>query len=551
MNLKSIAFFFFILGFANLNAQNKIEKMAMTYGEELPDDKQKIVKIIGEANNKIYALAFKEKEDYFLKIFEAKSMKLISSNLIVIPQVSDREVDFEDVFLLNNNLYAIGSVFNKKEKTFNLVGAEISEKGILSKNSVVLFNSVVAKKSERGGFYFKQSNDGGALLVMHTSSFPKEDAVKYEVKLLDDKLTTLFSSEEKVSFNDDKKDFEFTIADFELNYQDDVFLVINESYRDSKKKEKVENFKIHIFKKANNYNKEVVDINVKGKEIINCKMMSTNKNTLQLVGFYSSVRENGKANKELKGVYNATINLATNTNDNLKFNEFDYETKVKLLGERRAKKGKDVKPLYNITTIIEKNDGGLIVLSELQFIYVGASSGIGPLAFTPVTYTKNEIIVTCLKPDGSLDWSNVLPKEQSAVVTTMSFAFGFAGGNGSFAVGGAIAIPLAQMGKGPEYLGAIPIYKNGVLNIIFNDNVKNKGVTNIEEIKSLGNYNNAVPSLFIFDNKGAITRKDPEEVIKNELVIRPGIYFRKSENELIIYASRKKQDKLGRLFLED
>lgn len=551
MKKNLIGFFFFILSSTSLSAQNKIEKMTMTYGEELPDDKQKIVKIIGESATKIYALAFKEKEDYFLKIFEAKSMKIISSNLIVIPQVTDREVDFEDVFLLNDKLYAIGSVYNKKDKTFNLVGAEISEKGILNKTSIPLFNSVVAKKSERGTFYFKQSTDGGALLIMHTSLFSKEDAVKYEVKLFDDRLATLFTTEEKVKFDDSKKDYEFTISDFELNFQDDVFLVINESYRDSKKKEQIEKFQIHAFKKSNNYTKEVIDINIKGKEIINCKMMTTNKNTLQLVGFYSSVRDNGKANKELKGVYNATINLATNVNDNLKFNEFDYETKVKLLGERRAKKGKDVKPLYNITTLIEKNDGGLIVLSELQYVYVGASSGIGPLAFTPVTYTKNEIIVTCLKPDGSMDWSNVVPKVQSATVTTLSFIFAFGGSNGSFAVGGAIAIPLAQMGKGPEYLGAIPLYKNGVLNMIFNDNVKNKGITDIEEIKGLGNYNNAVPALFIFDDKGKITRKDPEEVIKNELVIRPGVYFRKSENELIIYSSRKKQDKLGRLFLED
>jgi hypothetical protein len=91
-------------------------------------------------------------------------------------------------------------------------------------------------------------------------------------------------------------------------------------------------------------------------------MLATNKNTLQLVGLYSSVRDNGKAERDLKGVYNATINLSTNSNDNLVFNEFDYETKVKLIGERRAKKGKDVKPLYNIHSIIEKNVAGLIVL---------------------------------------------------------------------------------------------------------------------------------------------------------------------------------------------
>ncbi|MCI9844153.1 hypothetical protein [Flavobacterium pectinovorum] len=550
--MKKITFAFLLLAICcmNLNAQNKIENLNMTYGEELPDDKQKIIKIIGEANNKIYALALAGKDDFFLKIFESNSMKIISSNPIIIPKLDDKEVDFDEIFLLNEKLYAIGSVYNKKAKTFNLVGLEISDSGVLGNKSILLFNSVVDKKSEKGDFYFKLSQDENSLLVMHTSLFKKEDAVEYEVKLFDDKLNVLFTNTEKVKFDDSKKDYEFTISDFELNFENDVFLVINESYRDSKKKEQIEKFQIHKFIKANAYKKEIVDINIKGKEIINCKMISTAKHTLKLVGFYSSVRDNGKGNKDLKGIYNATIDLASSTSPDVKFDEFDYATKVKLIGERRAKNGKDVKPLYTITTIVEKNDGGLIVLSELQYVYYGRSSGIGPLAFTPVTYTKNEIIVTSLKPDGSLDWSNVLPKEQAATVTTMSLAFGLIGGNGSFSVGASMMIPLVDLGKGPEYLGAIPMYKDGKLNVIFNDNVKNKGITDIEKIKGLGNYNNAVPSLFIFDESGSITRKDPEEAVKNELVLRPGVYYRKNESELILYSSRKKQDKLGRLFLE-
>lgn len=550
--MKKITFAFLLLAlcFTNLHAQNKIENLKMTYGDELPDDKQKIIKIVGEANNKIYALALAGREDFFLKIFESGSMKMISSNPIIIPKLDDREVDFEEIFLLNEKLYAIGSVYNKKEKTFNLVGLGISDSGVLSNKSILLFNSVVERKSEKGDFYFKLSQDEKSLLVMHTSLFSKEDSVQYEVKLFDDILNVLFSNAEKVKFDDSKKDYEFTISDFELNFENDVFLVINESYRDSKKKEQIEKFQIHEFKKANSYKKEVVDINISGKEIINCKMISTAQHTLKLVGFYSSVRDNGKGNRDLKGIYNATLDLASTASPEVKFDEFDYATKVKLIGERRAKNGKDVKPRYTITTIIERYDGGLIVLSEMQYVYVGKSSGFGPLAFTPVTYTKNEIIVTSLKPDGSLDWSNVLPKEQVASITTMSLSLGVIGGNGSFTVGASLMIPLVDLGKGPEYLGAIPMYKDGKLNVIFNDNVKNKGITDIEKIKALGNYNNAVPSLFIFDETGAITRKDPEEAVKNELVLRPGVYYRKNESELILYSSRKKQDKLGRLLLE-
>ena len=88
MKKTFLGFVFFVCSCISLNAQNKIDKISVTYGEELPEDKQRIVKIIGETGNKIYALGFKEKEDYFLKIFNSKTMKLLSSNPIVIPQVS-------------------------------------------------------------------------------------------------------------------------------------------------------------------------------------------------------------------------------------------------------------------------------------------------------------------------------------------------------------------------------------------------------------------------------------------------------------------------------
>lgn len=550
MKKQLLLFFAFLMFSLTSYSQYKIENIGISYGEEITEEKGKIIKIIGEANNKIYALGLKGKKDYFLKIFSSKEMKLLTNKPIVLPELADKEIGFEEITLLNDRLYVIGSVYKRKDKIFNLVGIEFSEDGVLSNNMITLFESQVARSSDRGGFYFKQSPDENKLLVMHTALFEKEDAMKYEIKLFDDSLNVNFATEDKVSYDDSKKDYQFTISDFDVNSKNDVFLIVNEGYRDNKKKEKIEKFELHIFKNQNQYKKEIVNIDVKDKEIINCKMLSTNKNTLQIVGFYSSVRENGKANKELKGVYNATINLATNANENLKFNEFDYETKVKLLGERRAKKGKDVKPLYEIHSIIEKNDGGLIVVSEYRVVIVGQTQGFGPLGFTPITYVTNEMIVTCLKPDGTLEWSNVVAKDQAAAVTVLSLGFFGTGGNGNFNVSAGVSIPLTVMGKGPEYLSGIPIYKDGQLNIIFNDNKKNKGITDIEEIKSLGNYNNSVPTLFVFDDKGQITRKDPEEAIKNELVMRPGIFYRKNQKEYLIYASRKSEDKLGRMILD-
>lgn len=90
-------------------AQNKIDKIDLTYGAELPDDKHAIVKIIGEVSGKIYALAM-NKDDYYIRIFDSKEMKQLSMNKIIQPELEDKDVDFEDIFLLNDKLYVVGSV---------------------------------------------------------------------------------------------------------------------------------------------------------------------------------------------------------------------------------------------------------------------------------------------------------------------------------------------------------------------------------------------------------------------------------------------------------
>lgn len=537
----------------SMNAQNKIEKVNVTYGEELPNDKQKLVNIIGEANGKIYGLAMKG-DNYILKIFDSKTMAQKSAKEIKLPELNDKEVDFEDIYLLNGKLYAIGSVYNKKEKIFNLVATPLSEDGKLGKEGITLFKAETEKKSERGRFDFRQTQDGNGLLIMHSSMFKKEDAVKYEIKFFDDNLQTVFSTVEKVQFDDNKRDFSFFIADFQVALNDDIFVVINEGYRDKKKKERVERFEVHAYKTANGYKKEVIDIAIKDQNIVSCAIIPTD-DVLRLTGFYSTVRESGRANRQLRGVYAVTADLATNKTTNVKFNDFDYETKAKLIGERRAKKDKDVEPMYNIIQHFGREDGGIIMLSEYQdATYSSQGIGIGSVGvgMTNVNYIRNEIIVTSLAPDGSHEWSNVLPKQQDAAASTMYAGLAFGGSaGGSFAVGGTVRIPFAQLGQGPEYLGALPIYRNGELSVLINDHVKNKGIIDIEEIKSMGNYNKSVPSLFVFDKTGKITRKDPEEAVKNSLIIRPAIRHRKSDNEFIIYSSLRKSDKLGRMVLED
>ncbi|MCW4468274.1 hypothetical protein OGH69_04785 [Flavobacterium sp. MFBS3-15] len=543
-----------LLGLGSLHAQNKLDKVNITYGEELPDDKQALVEILGEANGKIYGVGLK-KDDYFLKIFDGKSMKLLSSSPIKLPDLKDKEVEFENIYLLNGKLYALGSVYNRKEKAYSLVATPLSEAGKLGTDGTVLFKVPVEKKSEMGSFFFRTTQDEAGLLVMHAAKIKKEDAVNYQIKFFDDNLTTIFDTTEKVVFEDDKKkEVTFNIPDFQVGLNDDIYVVVNEGYRDKKSKKRFETFEVHAYKSTKGYAKEVITINSEGRYPQNCQIVPSG-NELHLMGFYLSVDEKGRVNQDLEGVYAATIDLKTNTTTALKFNQFDQKTKAKLIGERRAKKDKDVAPMYNIIHVIGRADGGMTILSEFQMRMVGQGAGIGiggvGVGVSSITYVKASIIVTSLSADGTHEWSNVVPKAQVATVSTMFLGLGAGSISDNFSVGGAIAIPIAQMGSGPEYLGALPIYKNGELSIMFNDNVKNKGITNGDDMKKMDSPNKAVPTLFIFDKDGNFVRKDPEEAVKDALVLRPGVSYEVSDNEYIIYSSRKKADKLGRMVLED
>ena len=527
-----------------VNAQN-IGPISITHGQEIEADKEKIVRIAGEANGKIYTLATKKK-NFYIKVFNADDMSLISTNEIEMSDFKNKEPEFEDIAVIDGKVFILGSVYDKKTKVANLLAVEISEDGKLTSNAKKLFSTKVTKNRERGAFYIKESLAGDRLLILHAALFDKQEVIQYEVKLINNNLDIMMDHIEKVPFND-RRGLEFDIADFDVNYNDDIFIVINESFRDKKTKTNHEKFQLHAFKAANEHKKEIIDIAFTNKEIINCEMLAGEDGKVRLVGFYSSVRKSGKANKELKGVYASVVDVNTKTVDQLKFNEFDYDTKVKLIGERRAKKGKDVKPFYITHSLVKKSDGGVILLSEYQLIVVGRSSGIGPLQITPITHINNEIIVTSIAPDGTVDWANVIPKKQKASYSALSVSFAAFAGNSNFTVSAGVSVPLGVLGKGPEYLSAMPIYQNGQLTVLFNDNTKNYGVTDIEEIKWLGNYNKAVPAAIMFDDNGVMTRVDQEDVEKHQLVLRPRVHYRSSPTEYIIYSSRKSEDKLGRM----
>lgn len=528
--------------------QGKIGPISITHGQEIKDDSQKIVRIAAEIDGIIYSLAIKGKK-YFIRTFNSSDMSNLTTEEIVLPELSKKELFFEDIKEIDGRIYVFGSDFDKKTKESNLFGIEVNKDGTIKKDIVQLFSTSVTKKKERGAFYFRSSPQKDKLLILHASLFDKEEVIQYHIKLFNGDLEYDMDQLEKVPFKD-RRDLEFSIADYEVDENANVFVAINESYRNKKTKTNIEKLEVHSFKPSNDYKKEVVKIDIKNKEIISAAMMVTGDGMLNIVGFYSSVKKSGKPNKDFKGVYAGVVNTKINEVASIKFNEFDLETKIKLIGERRAKKGKDVKPYYTTHTLIEKEDGGLLMLAELRAVVIGKAAGIGPLAVIPYTFITKEVIISSFNEDGSIAWTNVVPKDQIASFTQLSLNLFIGVGSGGLAVGGGVSFPLTVLGKGPEYLSIMPIYKDGKLTVLFNDSEKNVGVTDIEEVKRMTRYNKALPTAFVYDKEGNMERIDQENAEDKQLILRPGVYLRTSPSDYIIYSSRRSVEKLGRLKVE-
>ncbi|MBA3987421.1 MAG: hypothetical protein H0X63_12820 [Flavobacteriales bacterium] len=63
-------------------------------------------------------------------------------------------------------------------------------------------------------------------------------------------------------------------------------------------------------------------------------------------------------------------------------------------------------------------------------------------------------------------------------------------------------------------------------------------------------YNKAIPTTFQFDENGYMTRIDPEEATKDQLIMRPNILLCKSNTEFIIFTSRRSEERLSRMTID-
>lgn len=548
--MKHVLPFLFIL-FTTLSfAQLSVGNIGLEFGEDISEVDGNIISIAGVKDDIIYTLS-KKSNTFYLQTFDFSSKKNLKSKVLDLDKINGNKVYIEDVVVIENLVYVMVSYYNKDKKENVFSAIEVSENLDLGTAKTVLAVPVESRKKQ-GIFLFEPSYDEINYMVTHININDRKELLSYEFVMLDAAMNEIVTDNHSVNF-ENRKNLAFDFADFGVNERGDIFIVYTESYRDKQKKTTINTVSLHTWYNNNNYTSEQIEINLEGKRVVNCDLIYT-ENQIQLVGFYSDLRKSGRSEFGIEGVFDIAINTDNNSITKKTFNDFTVETKSKLIGERKAQKGKNLSPFYKNTHLIERDNGGVIVLSEYYLRIEGGSSGVSiggvGLGVTTFIYDTNEIIVTALNADGTLDWSNVVPKEQRVKVSVLFAGLGAAVGNNNFSVSAALMFPITSFGDGPEYVSSMPFYDNNVLTILVNDDPKNIGITDMDDVKRVKSINKMIPVAFEFDDAtGTMKRVDPKDFEKKQIVFRPGVRYQYSDTEAIIYGSSKNETRLGTLKL--
>jgi hypothetical protein len=190
---------------------------------------------------------------------------------------------------------------------------------------------------------------------------------------------------------------------------------------------------------------------------------------------------------------------------------------------RREEKGEDVEMYeYDLDKLLVGKDGSAMLIGEQYFVRtVTSTTMMNGVASTRTTYHYyyNDIITVKVDPSGQIQWAQKIPKSQHTV------------NDGGF------------------YSSYTMALVKGKLCFLFNDSPKNLE----EETKGRpANYNakKSVVVIASLDQKGNVTKQPIFNAVDAEVIMRPKVCEQISNNEIILFGQRKKNQQFARLIFE-
>jgi hypothetical protein len=544
--MKATFFSFLFLWIVSISgfAQSELEKTYMQWGKELKEPTGSyIVKIISTSPQGFYALRMKNagalnKEQVYIEKYDSKMNLKRSEKLDLSYKNKDR--DFEDVVMIGGQLYLLSSFNNEVKKKNYLFLQEINKKTLrLARDFDMIGETESKDKYREGTFDLIHSQDTSKILIYNQLLYKKNEPERFAFRIFDKQFNELWSRNVVLPYGDNQ----FQVEEYQVDKAGNVYLlgvIYDDKSRFRRQGKPTYRYSILAYTKDGE-DAEEYKIDIEDKFITDLTFKVADNGNLVCTGFYSE-----KGTYSVKGTYFFRLDAKTKQIYNKNLKQFDFEFLTEYMSPAKKEKAKRAEREgnerrapelfnYSLDNLILRSDGGALLIAEQYYVYErydynrpfygGGFYGYRYSRFydpyyrnnstRDIYYNYNDIIIVNIQPDGEIEWTARIPKQQETI------------------------------NDGGYYSSYSHAVVRDKIYFIFNDNARNfDGKSN-----RIYNYDgrNSVVAMATLSRDGSI---ETEPLFSNrdaDVIARPVICRQIGKREMMIYGELGRNFRFGKL----
>jgi hypothetical protein len=461
---------------------------------------------VGKVGDFVYTLR-EEKDVFYLSKIRAANMSTVFVRALTWNDkrrnANAGNYIFNELRMFKTHFVLFFEEKDKKESQQIIYAQKISFEGESEGEAVRLGTRETARRSKDGSFALEYTADSSKLLLVQHPTYEKYANEKFVFRIFDSNLKSLYGLEISLPYSD--KDVE--VKDIRLAKNNIIHLLIRIDIpkKERNRDEATYYYEILSIDAAKKGATKEYELKLDKKYISEASIILDKKDNIKCFGMYADMRNNGKAQKGINGVFNFGLNPAKKQIENVNVKEFDALMIAELSGAKRAKSDKGIKPFFNIKYIFDKADGGMIVMTEEQYVQV-VTTTTGRSTSTHYHYHDNNILAVNLDPMGKIIWYSRIPKLQYTV-------------------------------DDRSYNSFYATYVDKKAYLVYNDDPENALKNNYE--RTMRNVTKAKPVMVTLDDSGKFTKSILTDSNKDsQFVIRPSGSRKINDRETMIMGHR-------------
>ncbi len=336
--------------------------------------------------------------------YSKKTMTLEYVKEFKMPEVNGKELQYEDMFILNGQILVFSSAyFSDQNKKIAYVQKINTNDGSLAGQPKEIDQIVADKKRNSGSFSFIVSNDSTKILIARNDPYEKYANEKFSYKLLDANTNIIWSASLELPY----KDKYFSISNYRVDNSGKVYMLasVMKEKEDREKKKPSYSYNLISYNNASKSLKEM-PISLGDKYISDIRFAITPKGNIAVGGFYSNKNAAG-----LAGTFFMSVDKEKNQVLSQGTKDFSSEFLTEFMSARHADKHKELYN-YSVDYLVSQSNGGLIMVAEQFYVNVVTTCQPKGGCTTTYYYNYNDIIVVSFNPDASVKWMKHIPKTQ-------------------------------------------------------------------------------------------------------------------------------------------